>query len=146
MLQRVSRASVSLPSGESRATGHGLLVLLGVGKEDAEQDALRLAAKILKLRIFSNAAGKFDHSVADIKGDILVISQFTLYGDCSDGNRPDFTGSAQPARATELYRLFVKELERSGLVVRTGEFGEHMQVELLNDGPVTILLDTCAKK
>lgn len=146
MLQRVKRASVTLPSGECRATGQGLLVLLGVGREDAEQDAVRLAAKTLKLRIFSNAAGKFDHSVSDVKGDLLVISQFTLYGDCSDGNRPDFTASAPPERATKLYLLYVRELERSGLAVRVGEFGEHMKVELLNDGPVTILLDSCAKK
>ncbi|HOX23217.1 MAG TPA: D-aminoacyl-tRNA deacylase [Elusimicrobiales bacterium] len=142
LLQRVSHASVSLPSGERRSVGRGLLILLGVGKQDCDPDADWLAAKTLKLRVFSNSDGKFDHSVADIKGELLVISQFTLYGDCLGGNRPDFTAAAPPAQATALYRRYAELLAASGLTVRTGEFGEHMKVELLNDGPVTVLLDS----
>lgn len=145
LLQRVRHASVSLPSGECRRVGPGLLVLLGVGRGDSEQDAAWLAAKTLKLRVFPNAEGKFDRSVSDIAGELLVVSQFTLYGDCLEGNRPDFAGAAQPAEADSLYRFYTRELSRSGLTVRTGEFGSHMDVELLNDGPVTVMLDSSSR-
>ena len=141
---RVARAAVTIDKGERRETGPGLLVLLGVGPDDTQAQAERLAAKLLELRIFSNADGKFDHSVKDVKGELLVISQFTLYGSVKGGRRPDFTGAAKPALAEPLYRSFCALLASSGLRVATGEFGAHMDVESVNDGPVTLVLDTAA--
>lgn len=141
---RVSRASVLIDKGEKRETGPGLLVLLGVGPGDSGTQAERLAAKILELRIFSNADGKFDHSVKDVKGELLVISQFTLFGSVKGGRRPDFTGAAKPDLAKPLYESFCRILASSGLRVATGEFGAHMDVESVNDGPVTLQLDTDA--
>jgi D-tyrosyl-tRNA(Tyr) deacylase len=143
---RVLRSSVTLrdgaKAGESRACGPGLLVLLGVGLGDDEARAKKLADKLLALRIFSNAEGKFDRSVLDLKGELLVISQFTLYGSVKGGRRPDFTGAARPETAEPLYRRFVELLRESGLRVETGEFGASMAVESVNDGPVTLTLDT----
>jgi D-tyrosyl-tRNA(Tyr) deacylase len=141
---RVARAAVTIGKGERRETGPGLLVLLGVGPQDSEAQAERLAAKLLELRVFSNAEGKFDHSVRDVKGELLVVSQFTLYGSVKGGRRPDFTGAAKPAQAEPLYRRFCALLAASGLRTVTGEFGAHMDVESVNDGPVTLLLDTDA--
>lgn len=141
---RVTRASVVIDKGETRSTGPGLLVLLGVGPDDGKAQAERLAAKLLELRIFSNAEGKFDHSVKDVKGELLVISQFTLYGSVKGGRRPDFTAAAKPDVAKPLYEQFCALLAASGLRVATGEFGAHMDVESVNDGPVTLLLDTDA--
>lgn len=141
---RVSRAAVTIDKGERRETGPGLLVLLGVGPDDTQAQAERLAAKILELRIFSNADGKFDHSVKDVKGELLVISQFTLLGSVKGGRRPDFTGAAKPDLAKPLYEGFCRILASSGLRVATGEFGSHMDVESVNDGPVTLVLDTSA--
>ncbi len=142
LVQRVSSASVLLPSGERRAIGPGLLILLGVGKGDTEVAARRLSEKILNLRIFSNAEGKFDRSLLDEKGQALVISQFTLFGDPWQGRRPDFTAAAGPAEAEPLYRRFAVFIEEAGVTVRTGEFGAHMAVESVNDGPVTLWVDT----
>lgn len=141
---RVSRAAVLIDKGERRETGPGLLVLLGVGPDDGEEQAKKLAEKLLNLRVFSNDEGKFDRSVLDVKGELLVVSQFTLYGSVKGGRRPDFTGAAKPESAKPLYERFAAILAASGLRVATGEFGAHMDVESVNDGPVTILLDTDA--
>ncbi|MDD4003656.1 MAG: D-aminoacyl-tRNA deacylase [Elusimicrobiaceae bacterium] len=140
-MQRVSEASVTLPDGETRCVGRGLLVLLGVGVNDTPEQAVWLASKTARLRIFRNGLGKFDLSVTDIKGSALVISQFTLYGDCGKGARPDFTAAARPETAVPLYELYVSELKKSGIAVLTGEFGADMKVALVNDGPVTVLLE-----
>ncbi len=143
---RVLSASVLLRdgahAGEKRATSAGLLVLLGVGEGDDEAAAKKLVDKLLALRIFSNAEGKFDLSVVDVKGEILLISQFTLLASLKGGRRPDFTGAARPDKAEPLCRRVAELLAASGLTVRTGEFGASMAVESVNDGPVTIVLDT----
>lgn len=143
---RVLSASVSLRdgayAGERRAIGAGLLVLLGVGQDDDEAAAKKIVDKLLALRIFPNEEGKFDKSVLDVKGEILLISQFTLLASLKGGRRPDFTGAARPDKAEPLYRLAAGLLSAAGLTVRTGEFGASMAVESVNDGPVTIILDT----
>ena len=123
------------------ACGPGLVVLLGVGTGDGIADAERLAAKVARLRIFENEAGRFDRSLLDIRGEALVVSQFTLVADTRKGNRPSFTGAAEPERAESLYARFCEALRELGVPVETGMFGERMQVELVNDGPVTIILD-----
>jgi D-tyrosyl-tRNA(Tyr) deacylase len=120
--------------------GPGLVVLLGVGRGDDAQAAQRLAAKIAKLRIFEDEAGRFDRSILDAGGEILAISQFTLLADTSKGNRPSFTEAAPPADAEPLYERFCAALRAHGLHVATGVFGARMEVELVNDGPVTIVL------
>lgn len=146
VVTRVLRSSVTLrdgaQAGQTRACGPGLLILLGVGQDDDEASARKLAEKILTLRIFSNAEGKFDRSVLDLRGELLVISQFTLYGSVKGGRRPDFTAAARPELAEPLYRRFVELLRQSDLRVETGEFGASMAVESVNDGPVTLTLDT----
>ena len=146
VVTRVLSASVSLrdgeKAGESRAIGPGLLVLLGIGHDDDEGTVKKLVDKILALRIFSNSEGKFDKSVAEIKGEILLISQFTLYAGLKGGRRPDFTAAARPDKAEPLCRRVADMCAASGLTVRTGEFGSSMAVESVNDGPVTIVLDT----
>lgn len=144
VVSRVSRAAVVIDKGERRETGPGLLVLLGVGPADGEAQAVKLVDKILNLRVFSNAQGKFDHSVLDVKGELLLISQFTLYGSVKGGRRPDFTGAAKPDLAEPLYARVAALLAASGLRAATGEFGAHMDVESVNDGPVTVVLDTDA--
>jgi len=141
VIQRVTRGGVTA-NGLERRIGPGLVVLLGVGAGDAEADALLLAEKTANLRIFSNAEGKFDHSLLDTGGEALVVSQFTLYGDASKGRRPDFAAAARPAEANELYQRYVAALEALGVPVKTGVFAADMEVEIVNDGPVTILLDT----
>ncbi len=145
---RVLSASVTLrdgpAAGERRAVGPGLLVLLGVGAGDGEEQARKLADKLLALRIFSDARGKFDRSVTDEKGEILLVSQFTLYASLKGGRRPDFTAAARPETAEPLYRRVAALLAASGLTVRAGEFGASMAVESVNDGPVTVLMDTDA--
>ncbi len=142
VVQRVSRAQVSV-NGEVRGkVGRGLLVLLGVGQADTETDAAYLAEKIVGLRIFEDDGGKMNLSAADIKGAVLAVSQFTLYGDVRRGKRPSFDGAARPERARELYEDFVRRIREAGLQCETGRFQEMMQVELVNEGPVTILLDS----
>ena len=141
LIQRVKRGGVKT-GGIHNAIGRGLVVLLGVGKDDAETDADLLAEKTANLRIFPNEAGKFDRSLLDIKGEALVVSQFTLYGDASKGRRPDFTAAAAPAEADRLYNNFVGPLQARGLPVKTGVFAADMEVEIINDGPVTIWLDS----
>lgn len=144
LIQRVKRGGVKT-AGKDHAIGRGFVVLLGVGEGDAETDADFLAEKTANLRVFSNAEGKFDHSLLDVKGEALVISQFTLYGDASKGRRPDFTAAAKPAEANRLYEYFVKALAAKGIPVKTGVFAADMEVEIINDGPVTIWLDSRKK-
>ncbi|MGH3004241.1 MAG: D-aminoacyl-tRNA deacylase [Gaiellaceae bacterium] len=138
VVQRVARASAT--PGEE--IGAGLCILLGVGAEDDEGDADRLAAKVARLRIFPDDAGRFDRSLLDTGGAALVVSQFTLLADTRKGNRPSFAGAAPPERAEPLYERFAGALRSLGVEVATGVFGARMQVELVNDGPVTIVLDT----
>jgi D-aminoacyl-tRNA deacylase len=137
VVQRVARAR-STPGGE---IGPGLCVLLGVAEGDESAAADRLAEKIAKLRIFPDDDGKFDRSVVDVGGSALVVSQFTLLGDTAKGNRPSFTAAARPEVAEALYERFAEHLREFGVPVETGVFGAKMQVELVNDGPVTILLE-----
>jgi D-aminoacyl-tRNA deacylase len=137
VVQRVSRAS-STPGG---SIGAGLCILLGVAESDDEAAALRLAAKVAKLRIFENDDGKFDRSLLETGGSALVVSQFTLIADTDKGNRPSFSGAARPERAEPLYERFASALSQLGVHVETGHFGARMAVELVNDGPVTILLE-----
>jgi len=120
----------------------GLVVLLGVGQDDGPKDASYLAEKIANLRIFADKSGKLNCSVAELSFEVLAVSQFTLYGDCRHGRRPSFSRAADPAPARELYELFVDDLKARGIRVATGEFQAHMKVEIINDGPVTILIDS----
>ena len=137
VVQRVARARAT-PGGE---IGRGLCVLLGVAREDGEEQAERLAGKAARLRIFPDEAGRFGRSVADITGSALVVSQFTLVAGTAKGNRPSFTEAAAPEQAEPIYESFCAELRRLGVPVETGVFGARMEVELVNDGPVTIILD-----
>jgi D-aminoacyl-tRNA deacylase len=137
VVQRVARARVT-PGGE---IGRGLCVLLGVAAGDGEEEAGRLAAKVARLRIFPDDEGRFDRSVLDVGGAALVVSQFTLIADTAKGNRPSFAAAAAPAEAEPLYERFSDELRTLGVPVETGVFGAKMEVELVNDGPVTIVLD-----
>ncbi len=142
VVQRVSRAKVTINEWTSGEIGHGLLVLLGVGHGDTEDDATYLAEKVAGLRIFEDEDGKMNRSVADVGGSVLAVSQFTLYGDVRRGKRPSFDGAAPPAEARRLYEFFVERVQALGLRCETGRFQEMMQVELVNEGPVTILLDS----
>jgi D-tyrosyl-tRNA(Tyr) deacylase len=142
VLQRVSRATVRVEEEVVGEIGAGLLVLLGVGANDTLADADYLAEKIIGLRIFEDADGKMNLPVADVDGAILVVSQFTLYGDARRGKRPSFDAAAPPEKARELYEYFVEKIRAAGLRCETGRFQAAMQVELVNDGPVTILLDS----
>jgi D-tyrosyl-tRNA(Tyr) deacylase len=142
LLQRVSEARVDTENKAPSAIGAGLLLFLGVGKGDDEADADRLIDKVLKLRIFSDEAGKMNKSVLDSNGEILLVSQFTLFADCKKGTRPSFTDAAPPDEAIRLYEYMIKKFQEAGLSVQTGTFGAHMSVSLVNDGPVTIWLDT----
>jgi D-tyrosyl-tRNA(Tyr) deacylase len=137
VVQRVARATAS-PGG---SIGRGLCVLLGVAEGDREADAARLAGKVARLRVFENEEGKFDRSLLDVHGWALVVSQFTLIADTRKGNRPSFAKAAGPVRAELVYEAFCRELEALGLSVAKGVFGARMAVELVNDGPVTIVLD-----
>lgn len=142
VLQRVSSASVSVEQREVGRIEAGLLVLLGVEQGDTAADLIYLADKTAQLRIFEDAAGKMNRSVIDIGGAVLVISQFTLLGDCRKGRRPGFTKAAPPDLADNYYQQFTERLRQTGLAVATGIFQAHMQVQLINDGPVTLLLDS----
>jgi D-aminoacyl-tRNA deacylase len=137
VVQRVSRARVT-PGGE---IDRGLCVLLGVARDDGEEEALRLAGKVARLRIFPDGAGRFDRSVGDVGGAALVVSQFTLIADTMKGNRPSFADAAAPEQAAPLYQRFCDELRTLGVPVETGVFGAQMQLEIANEGPVTIVLD-----
>src|SRR3954454_21825573 len=142
VIQRVDRASVTVDGACVGQIGLGWLVLLGVARGDTEADAAWLAEKLLNLRAFEDEQGKMNRSVLNVEGGILVVSQFTLLGDCRTGRRPSFTAAAEPAEAERLYRRFAARLAAAGLVVATGVFGAMMKVELVNEGPVTLLLDS----
>jgi len=142
VVQRVKKGSVEIEEKEIGKIEKGLVILLGVGQNDTEKDAEYLAEKIVNLRIFEDKEGKMNLSVKDINGQILVISQFTLYGDCKKGRRPSFISAALPDKAVKLYDYFVKSIKNYGLKIETGEFQAMMLVEIYNDGPVTILLDS----
>jgi D-tyrosyl-tRNA(Tyr) deacylase len=142
VLQRVSRATVTVEEKVVGEIDSGLLVLLGVGANDTRADADYLAEKIIGLRIFEDAAGKMNLPVSDVDGAMLVVSQFTLYGDTRRGKRPSFDAAAPPEKARELYEYFVENVRATGLRCETGVFQASMQVELVNQGPVTILLDS----
>lgn len=145
LLQRVSAASVSVAGEVVGRIGRGVVVLVGVASGDTEKDARYLAQRTVNLRIFSDQAGKFNLSALDIGGELLVVSQFTLLADTRKGRRPSFTDAAPPAQAEELFEVFVGEARTTGLRVETGRFQQYMQVEIHNDGPVTILLDSRGK-
>lgn len=142
VVQRVSRAKVTVKEWISGEIGLGLLVLLGVRHDDSEADAIYLAEKIASLRIFEDEDGKMNRSVVDVGGSVLAVSQFTLYGDVRRGKRPSFDEAASPDEARRLYEFFVGRVQAAGLRCETGRFQEMMQVELVNEGPVTILLDS----
>jgi D-aminoacyl-tRNA deacylase len=141
VVQRVSEARVVVDGAVVAEIGHGLCVLLGVAREDGEEQVDRLAGRVARLRIFENDEGRFDRSLQDVRGEALVVSQFTLIADTAKGNRPGFTDAAPPEQAEPLYERFCAELRALGLEVATGRFGARMAVELVNDGPVTIVLE-----
>ena len=142
VIQRVTRARVVIGAKEHSHINDGILVLLGVEKEDTAEDATALARKIIELRIFADEAGKMNRSILDTHGEILAVSQFTLLGDCRKGRRPSFDGAAPPEVARQLYESFVKAIGSSGVRVATGVFQADMDVELINQGPVTFILDS----
>ena len=142
VVQRVSRARVNAGNDLAGEIGSGLLVLLGVAKNDTEADADYLAGKIIGLRIFEDTGGKMNHAVREAEGSVLVVSQFTLYGDVRRGKRPSFDAAAPPEKARMLYEYFVERIRAAGVRCEAGRFQEMMQVELVNEGPVTILLDS----
>ena len=141
LIQRVKRASVTIDGELYSKIGHGILVLLGVEKGDSEENAEKLADKISKLRIFEDENEKMNLSVQDIKGEILVVSQFTLAGDCKKGTRPSFDKAELPQRANELYEYFTELIKQKNIPTKTGVFGAMMDVELINDGPVTFMVE-----
>lgn len=142
VIQRVAEARVSVGEEIVSDIGPGLCIFLGIAVNDSEKDAESLASKIGSLRIFEDEQGKMNRSVRDTRGDLLVVSQFTLYGECRKGNRPSFSAAAAPEPAKRLYDDFVQRLRQTGLKVATGEFRAHMKVALVNDGPVTLILET----
>lgn len=142
VVQRVSRAQVTVNGETTGEIGMGLLVLLGVGHADTEADATYLADKVSGLRVFEDAQGKMNRGVQDVGGSVLAVSQFTLYGDVRRGKRPSFDAAAAPEKARQLYELFVQRIRAAGLRCETGRFQEMMKVDLVNEGPVTILLDS----
>lgn len=142
LLQRVTRASVTINNQVVGSINQGLVVLLGVANGDTEKDAQYLAEKIANLRIFSDQKGKFNLSALDVRGELLLVSQFTLLADTKKGRRPSFVDAAPPDQAEKLFNYFVQQMRATGLKVATGRFQQHMLVEIHNDGPVTIMLDS----
>lgn len=142
VLQRVKKAAVTINQKDRHQISQGLVILVGVGSGDCPEVIPKLVEKIVNLRIFPNPEKKFDYSVLDIQGEILVIPQFTLYADCRHGRRPDFTSAASFEVATKLYEMFIAEIKKYPLTLKEGKFGAEMLVEIFNDGPVTIILDT----
>lgn len=142
LIQRVTQASVSTKDEQPRRIGPGYCILLGVGPEDTEETAQKLWNKTLKLRIFEDENGKTNLSLRDVQGEVLLVSQFTLYADCRKGNRPSFTKGAAPAEANRLYEYFASLVRADGITLQTGWFGAMMDVQITNNGPFTIWLDT----
>ncbi|KKU78346.1 MAG: D-tyrosyl-tRNA(Tyr) deacylase [Candidatus Peregrinibacteria bacterium GW2011_GWA2_47_7] len=142
LLQRVSKAEVRVDGVVSGAIGRGLLIFLGVTESDTERDANYLFEKIKNVRLFAEGERHFEKSIVDSNGDILIVSQFTLYGSCEKGRRPDFGEAAPPEHARKLYEYFVAQCRSTGLTVATGIFGAMMEVDLINDGPVTFLIES----
>jgi len=142
VLQRVKEASVTVEGNLIGKIGQGLMLLVGIGPDDSEAQARTMAEKCAQLRIFDDEQGKMNLSVLDVKGEILAVSQFTLYGDTRKGRRPSFTGAAPPEIAEPLFEGFVKMLRNIGITVATGKFGARMEVKIVNDGPVTFVLET----
>lgn len=142
VVQRVSRASVTVNGEITGEIEQGFLVLLGVEQDDTQDDVIYLAQKAAGLRVFEDEDGKMNLALSDVNGKMLVVSQFTLLGDCRKGRRPSFVNAARPEQANELYQSFVAEVRGQGIEVETGRFQEHMDVELVNDGPITLLLDS----
>ena len=147
VIQRVSKASVSIEGNQVASIKNGLLILLGIVNEDVQDDINWLSNKIVNLRIFADENGVMNTSLLDVKGDAIVVSQFTLHASTKKGNRPSYINAAKPEIAIPLYERFVKQLEKDlGKTIQTGQFGANMQVELVNDGPVTIIIDTKNKE
>jgi len=142
LIQRVSRASVRVDGNLESAIGRGLLVLVGISGTDGTAEADYLADKLVNLRIFPDAEGRMNRSALDVKASLLLVSQFTLYGDCRKGRRPSFDAAAPVAKARELYDYVVSKVREKGLVTESGVFQAHMEVELINDGPVTLLMES----
>jgi D-aminoacyl-tRNA deacylase len=142
VVQRVREASVAVEGQEVGLIGQGILVLLGVGQKDGPEDARYMAEKVVHLRIFADEQGKMNKSVLDVDGGLLAVSQFTLWGDCRKGRRPSFVAAAEPAEAEALYEAFIDHARSLGVPVASGRFQEMMEVSLVNDGPVTLLLDS----
>jgi D-aminoacyl-tRNA deacylase len=143
VIQRVLRASVSIDENTVASIGQGLLILLGIETEDSEEDLLWLCKKITNLRIFSDTQGLMNQSIVDKQGQIIIVSQFTLFANTKKGNRPSYLRAARPEIAIPIYEMFLEQIQlETGLTVQAGKFGADMQVELINDGPVTIWIDT----
>ncbi len=142
LIQRVKRGSVTIANDKVGEINQGYVLLVGIKGSDAKRDADYLIEKCLNMRIFPDDAGKFDQSILDVKGELLVISQFTLFADTRKGRRPGFSEAAVPSVAIPLYQYFIEKISSSGLKVACGEFGADMEVEIINDGPVTIMLDS----
>lgn len=141
VIQRVIKSSVSINNKEVAKIGNGFLILLGISKDDNFEKADYIIKKIYNLRVFSDENDKMNLSIQDINGELLIVSQFTLYADCKKGNRPSFINAAPPEDAEKIYEYFINECKKNNLKVETGEFGADMKVELINDGPVTIILE-----
>lgn len=141
VIQRVSKASVTIGGHTNGSINKGLVLLVGVGTNDSKEIVEKYVNKIIKLRIFPDEEGKTNLSLKDVEGDLLVVSQFTLYANCKKGNRPSFIEAADPQKGEDLYNCFVEECKKHVKIVETGEFGADMDVELVNDGPFTIVLD-----
>lgn len=145
VIQRVAEAGIKVSGKQIAKIGRGLVVLVGIGRDDNDDDILWLANKIINLRIFEDEAGKFNYSILDIKGEMLLVSQFTLYGDCRKGRRPSFDYAMPPDKAKEMFTRLFNYLQTQNLKVQKGIFGAKMDVELVNSGPVTIILDSKQK-
>ena len=141
LIQRVKHANVKVNGKDISKIGKGLLILIGISKEDSGEEIEWLAKKAVELRIFEDEQRKMNLSLRDINGEIMLVSQFTLYGNCNKGRRPDFMGAAQPDKAEKMYLEFAAELRKYDVICKLGKFGEHMEITLLNDGPVTIMLE-----
>lgn len=142
VIQRVSKAAVAVGQRNISSIGKGLLIFLGIKQSDGEDEASWLADKCVNLRIFEDEVGRFNRSLLEVSGEALVVSQFTVYAECGHGRRPSFTEAARPEIAEMLYKTVVEKIRERGIPVKTGEFGAHMAVELINEGPVTVIVDT----